>query len=116
MTVHGDPTGNPHGVPIAHGHVVARVRGLAFSYGESRRAALDGVDIDVHAGEVLVLEGPSGGGKSTLLRAMAGLVPDFHGGRVSGSVEVAGRDALGLTPADLGVPRAWCSRTPRRRR
>jgi energy-coupling factor transport system ATP-binding protein len=96
--------------------VVARVRGLAFSYGESRRAALDGVDIDVHAGEVLVLEGPSGGGKSTLLRAMAGLVPDFHGGRVSGSVEVAGRDALGLTPADLGVPRAWCSRTPRRRR
>ena len=102
MTVHGDPTGNPHGVPIAHGHVVARVRGLAFSYGESRRAALDGVDIDVHAGEVLVLEGPSGGGKSTLLRALAGLVPDFHGGRVSGSVEVAGRDALGLAPADLG--------------
>lgn len=103
MTVHGDPAGNPHdGIP-AHGATVARARGLRFSYGESGHAALDGVDLDVVAGEVLVLEGPSGGGKSTLLRALAGLVPDFHGGAVSGSVEVAGHDALALPPAALGA-------------
>lgn len=103
MTVHGDPAGNPHDGPPARGAIVARARGLRFSYGQSGSAALDGVDLDVVAGEVLVLEGPSGGGKSTLLRALAGLVPDFHGGAVSGSVEVAGHDALALPPAALGA-------------
>lgn len=101
--VHGDPAGNADDGPPARGAVVARARGLRFSYGDSRHAALDGVDLDVVAGEVLVLEGPSGGGKSTLLRALAGLVPDFHGGAVSGSVEVAGHDALALPPAALGA-------------
>ncbi|MFM9018626.1 MAG: ABC transporter ATP-binding protein [Actinomycetota bacterium] len=81
---------------------MAHVRALAFSYGESGRAALDRVDLEVRPGEVLVLEGPSGGGKSTLLRALAGLVPDFHGGAVSGQVEVMGHDALATPPAGLG--------------
>ena len=40
----------------------------------------------------MALLGPSGSGKSTLLRALAGLVPHFHGGRFAGRVEVAGLD------------------------
>ncbi len=100
--MHGDPGRGPHEVTSAQGHAVARVRGLAFSYGDSGRRALDGINLDVRAGEVLVLEGPSGGGKSTLLRALAGLVPDFHGGAVAGSVHVADHDALTLPPAALG--------------
>lgn len=102
MTVRGDPHGNPHEVTPSRGEPVARTRALAFSYGDSGRAALDGVDLEVRAGEVLVLEGPSGGGKSTLLRALAGLVPDFHGGAVSGEVTVMGHDALATPPAGLG--------------
>ena len=86
----------------ASGAPVARVRDLAFAYGGSNQPALRGVTLDVYAGEVLVIEGPSGGGKSTLLRALAGLVPDFHGGAVSGSVEVCGHDALATPPAALG--------------
>ena len=96
MTVHGDPDGNPY-------TTIARVRGLAFSYGDATHPALDGIDLDVHAGEVLVIEGPSGGGKSTLLRALAGLIPDFHGGSIRGSVEVAGHDALREPPAAIGA-------------
>ena len=102
MTVRGYPTGNPHEATPAGGTAVARTRALAFSYGDSGRAALDGVDLEVRAGEVLLLEGPSGGGKSTLLRALAGLVPDFHGGAVSGEVEVMGHDALATAPAAMG--------------
>src|SRR2546430_1439991 len=41
-----------------------------------------------------VVAGPSGSGKSTLLRVFNGLVPHFHGGRVSGAATVAGRDVL----------------------
>ena len=49
------------------------------------RAVLDGLDLDVLAGEIVAVVGPSGCGKSTLLRQVAGLdSPD------SGSVEIAG--------------------------
>ena len=47
------------------------VRGLAVAYGDLR--AVDGVDLDVAAGEVVALLGASGSGKSSLLRAVAGL-------------------------------------------
>jgi polar amino acid transport system ATP-binding protein len=45
-----------------------RVRGLRKSFGAT--TVLDGIDLDVHRGEVTVLLGPSGSGKSTLLRCL----------------------------------------------
>jgi energy-coupling factor transport system ATP-binding protein len=79
--------------------IAADCRGLRFSYGGAPAPALDGVDLDVRGGEVLLLEGPSGGGKSTLLRALCGLVPHFHGGRFGGRVRVGGLDTLRADPA-----------------
>ncbi|MFC7403515.1 ABC transporter ATP-binding protein [Georgenia alba] len=49
------------------------VRGLTVRYGGT--TAVAGVDLDVQAGEVVALLGPSGSGKSSLLRAIAGLEP-----------------------------------------
>ena len=79
----------------------ATVSGLSFTYGGATGAALDGVDVDVEAGRVLLLEGPSGEGKSTLLRALCGLVPHFHGGRFAGRVTVGGMDTLHTAPARI---------------
>jgi polar amino acid transport system ATP-binding protein len=53
------------------GAKIIRYRGVIKRYGSFQ--ALDGVDLDVHAGEVVCLIGPSGSGKSTLLRCTNGL-------------------------------------------
>ncbi len=60
-----------------------------------------GVSLELGDGEIVALLGPSGSGKSTLLRALAGLVPHFHGGRFSGRVEIDGRDTRSTSPAAL---------------
>ena len=60
--------------------------------------ALDDVSVEVPAGSLTALLGPSGGGKSTLLRTIAGLEsPD------AGQVCIEGRDMTGISPQERGV-------------
>ncbi len=67
------------------------VRGARVRYGD--REVLHGVDVDVHAGELLAVLGANGSGKTTLLRAAAGLTPHLGrvlvDGRPRGRVDVA---------------------------
>lgn len=83
--------------------IVARTEHLSFWPGTARRPALADVNLEIAAGQVVLLEGPSGGGKSTLLRALAGLVPHFHGGRFAGRVTVLGQDTRAALPAALAT-------------
>jgi energy-coupling factor transporter ATP-binding protein EcfA2 len=86
----------------AHGSSLVRAEALSYRYPESLEPALDGIDLRIEAGEFVVLAGRSGSGKSTLLHALCGLVPHYHGGEVSGALEVAGLDVARHGPADLG--------------
>ncbi len=80
---------------------LARVEDLTYKYPEGARPAVEGLSLEIQAGELVCLLGSSGSGKSTLLRALAGLVPHFHGGWFAGRVELAGRDTRVARPADL---------------
>ena len=59
-----------------HASVAVQVRGLvkSFGAGETTVTVLKGIDLDVYFGELLLLVGESGGGKTTLLSAIAGIL------------------------------------------
>lgn len=73
-----------------------KIRNLRVEY--DSRAALAVQQLDLSAGQFALLVGPTGSGKSTLLGAIAGLVPEYTGGRLIGSLQVAGREVAGPVP------------------
>jgi energy-coupling factor transporter ATP-binding protein EcfA2 len=64
-------------------------------------AVLSDVDLRITEGELVLVVGRTGSGKTTMLRAINGLVPHFSGGRLSGRVVVDGRDTRTHRPRDL---------------
>jgi ABC-type Mn2+/Zn2+ transport system ATPase subunit len=66
--------------------VVVQLRGVTAGYGD--QAALEGVDLEIAAGSLLAVFGPNGGGKTTLLKLIAGLLRPW-----SGTVTVLGAPA-----------------------
>ncbi|MFN9176514.1 MAG: ABC transporter ATP-binding protein [Synechocystis sp.] len=66
-----------------------QLRGISKSFGDRR--ILDNVDLDLYTGEALVVIGPSGTGKSTILRIIAGLLPPD-----SGEVIIKSQPRIGL--------------------
>lgn len=76
------------------------LRRCTFDYGPGTRRVLDGVDLVLDEGELVVLAGRTGVGKSTLLGLLNGLVPQFTGGRLHGDVLVDGRSVVHLPPRE----------------
>jgi putative spermidine/putrescine transport system ATP-binding protein len=75
---------------------IISIRGLTRRFNSV--VAVDGVDLDVAAGEFLTLLGPSGSGKTTVLRMIAGFEkPD------AGTITLAGKDVSQLPPYDRDV-------------
>jgi phospholipid/cholesterol/gamma-HCH transport system ATP-binding protein len=74
--------------------VLVRIRGLRFHRGD--RAIFDGVDIDILRGKVTAIMGPSGTGKTTLLKLIGGQLRPS-----AGSIEVDGQNIHALGTRDL---------------
>ena len=89
-SVVGSPSGGGQALPL-------RSEGLAVGYrGHGERRVLQGLDLELRAGELVCLLGPNGAGKSTLLRTLAGLQPPLAGrlwldGREAHTLSAQGR-------------------------
>ena len=65
---------------------------VSVTYAGSEHAVLRDVSLRIEEGELCLVVGPTGSGKSTFLGAIDGLVPHFTGGTLTGTVTVDGRD------------------------
>ncbi len=74
---------------------------VTITYSGASAPTLADVSLTIDEGELVLVVGETGSGKSTFLRAINGLVPHFTGGTVHGRVRVAGRDTSTHHPRDL---------------
>ena len=65
---------------------------VSFTYEGAETPAIENIHLKVRTGEVVLITGPSGAGKTTLCSCLNGLVPQFHNGVLKGQVLVKGKD------------------------
>ncbi len=81
------------------------LKDISFSYENSREgdSQLRSVQLEIKKGELVILAGRSGCGKTTLTRVMNGLCPHFYPGRLEGSYLLDGEDARNMPVHKLGT-------------
>ena len=74
---------------------------VSVTYPDAAKPVLHDVDLRIDEGELCLVVGRTGAGKSSLLGAINGLVPHFTGGALTGEVRVAGRSTAQYPPREL---------------
>lgn len=87
-------------------------RDVTITYADAPVPSLRDVSLTIEPGELALVVGRTGSGKSTFLGAINGLVPHFTGGRLSGQVLVGGRDTRTNRPRDLASVVGYVAQDP----
>ncbi|MCZ6553880.1 MAG: ATP-binding cassette domain-containing protein, partial [SAR324 cluster bacterium] len=82
LTAHATAPAPTHATALGTGPLLS-VRGLTFTYPGAGRPALRDISLDIEPGEIVLLAGDSGCGKTTLLRAIQGVLPLPEGARIA---------------------------------
>jgi len=72
---------------------IVHLQNVTYKYPVSHSPALQNINLEVDEGEFVAVIGPNGAGKSTLCYTIAGFVPHFFKGEITGTVEVAGQES-----------------------
>ena len=81
---------------------VVTVSDFYFKYLRSD-LVLKNINLEIEKGSFTVIIGPSGAGKTTLCKAMAGIIPFYSGGDYSGEIKVLGETTKGKKVSDLAM-------------
>ncbi len=80
---------------------VVSVEHLTYTYPLAKEPALKDVSLSVEKGDFVIITGPNGVGKTTLLMSMAGAIPHYYGGTMEGMVFTGGKAVTQHNIADL---------------
>jgi energy-coupling factor transporter ATP-binding protein EcfA2 len=80
----------------AHSDIVLQISNLTFRYRDRPEPAIRDISFSLGRGEMLLLSGSSGCGKTTLARCINGLIPRSYRGVMQGSVALGGKDSAAL--------------------
>jgi len=72
---------------------IVQLKNVTYKYPITDAPALSDINLQVNEGEFVAVIGPNGAGKSTLCYTIAGFVPHFFKGEITGTVEVAGKES-----------------------
>jgi len=72
---------------------IINLQNITYKYPLTDSPALQNINLEVNEGEFIAVIGPNGAGKSTLCYTIAGFVPHFFKGEITGLVEVAGNES-----------------------
>ena len=78
-----------------------RFENVSFKYPEKDYFILENLNLTIPSGELVLVVGKTGSGKSTFLGLINGLVPNFTGGELSGDVKVFDRSIKEFAPRDF---------------
>ena len=77
------------------------IENLTFQYRRRSEPAIDKINFSVQPGQVMLIAGSSGCGKTTLMRCINGLIPHTYQGEMSGDIRLFGKSVTGLGLADI---------------
>lgn len=80
---------------------IIEIKNVTFQYKGAKKQSLKDVSLSVHEGEVILLCGASGSGKTSVIRLINGLIPHYYSGELSGSVQVDGYDIADIELQEL---------------
>ena len=77
------------------------IRDLGFRYNSRRTPAIEDINLQLEPGQVVLLAGSSGCGKTTLMRCVNGLIPHTYRGYMQGEIELYGKSVKGMGLSDI---------------